>query len=173
MLRPVRNFKLAQALPRMLADFINVHLCMMGALATPVFYLALRDENDKATTRLTEAMAYYSSSFLLISLLFPLVFLLNGFYTHSRGYVRRYKNLVILRGVGISILLFLAANFMLLPRKLVPRSVILVFCCLAMLSLALSRVVKAVLEARFEIRPKNGGGGFALDGVVPGLCCRP
>ncbi len=166
MWRPVRNFKPWQALPRMLADFINVHLCMMGALATPVFYLALRDENDKATTRLTEAMAYYSSSFLLISLLFPLVFLLNGFYTHSRGYVGRYKNLVILRGVGISILLFLAANFMLLPRKLVPRSVLLVFCCLAMLSLALSRVVKAVLEARFEIRPKNGGGDSASEGLV-------
>src|ERR1700694_3038262 len=90
MLRPVRNFKPAQALPRMLADFINVHLCMMGALATPLFYLALQHQNDRATTRLSEAMAYYSSSFVLLSPLFPLVFLLNGFYTNSRGYIGRY-----------------------------------------------------------------------------------
>ncbi len=133
---PVRNFEPWQALPRLLADFINVHLCMIGALATPVLYLALRHQNDSATTRLTEAMAYYSWSFMLLSLLFPLVFLLNGFYTHSRGYIGRYKKLVILRGVGISMLLFLAANFILFRRTLVPRSVLLVFSGLAMMSLA-------------------------------------
>src|SRR5258708_31855679 len=82
---PVRNFKPWQALPPMLADFINVHVCMMGALATPVLYLALQHQNDRATTRLAEAMAYYSSSFLLLSLLLPLAFLLNGFYPCSSG----------------------------------------------------------------------------------------
>ncbi len=156
MLRPVRNFKLAQALPRMLADFINVHLCMMGALATPVFYLAaLRHENDTAATRLADAMAYYSSSFMVLSLLFPLVFLLNGFYTHSRGYVGRYKKFVILRGVCLSVLLFLAANFIFFRRTMVPRSVLLVFCGMAMLSLGLSRLVKGALSEQFEIRPKR------------------
>ena len=163
---PVRNFKPWQALPRMLADFINVHLCMMGALATPVFYLALQHQNDRATTRLAEAMAYYSSSFVLLSLLFPLVFLLNGFYTHSRGYIGRYKKLVVLRGVGVSVLLFLAANFILFRRTLVPRSVLLVFSGLAMLSLALSRLVKAQLLDRFEIRPKNGKGDSPSERLV-------
>jgi nucleoside-diphosphate-sugar epimerase len=153
---PVSNFKSSQALPRMLADFINVHVCMMAALATPVFYFALRHQNDKATTRLTEAMAYYSFSFVLLSLLFPLVFLLNGFYTHSRGYIGRHKKLVILRGVGLSVLLFLAANFILFRSTLVPRSVLLVFSGLALLSLALSRLAKGALSDRFEIRPKNG-----------------
>src|SRR5260221_4207558 len=148
MWRPVRSFNPWQALPRMLTDFINVHLCMMGALATPVFYLALQHQNDRATTRLAEAMAYYSSSFVLLSLLFPLVFLLNGFYTHSRGYIGRYKKLVILRGVGVSMLLFLAANFILFRRTLVPRSVLLVFSGLAMLSLALFRLVKGALSDR-------------------------
>jgi nucleoside-diphosphate-sugar epimerase len=156
MLRPVRNFKPAQALPRMLADFINVHLCMMGALATPVFYLAaLRHENARAATRLADAMAYYSSSFMVLSLLFPLVFLLNGFYTHSRGYVGRYKKFVILRGVCLSVLLFLAANFIFFRRTMVPRSVLLVFCGMAMFSLGLSRLVKGALSDQFEIRPKG------------------
>src|SRR5258706_970467 len=152
---PVRNFEPWQALPRLLADFINVHLCMIGALATPVLYLALRHQNDSATTRLTEAMAYYSWSFMLLSLLFPLVFLLNGFYTHSRGYIGRYKKLVILRGVCLSVLLFLAANFIFFRRTMVPRSVLLVFCGMAMLSLGLSRLVKGALSEQFEIRPKG------------------
>jgi nucleoside-diphosphate-sugar epimerase len=155
MRRPVRNFKLAQALPRMLADFINVHFCMMGALTIPVFYLAVRNEHDGAATRLAEAMAYYSSSFVLLSLLFPLVFLLNGFYTHSRGYVGRYKKFVILRGVCLSVLVFLAANFLFFRRTMVPRSVLLVFCTLAMLSLGLSRLIKGALSDQFEIRPKG------------------
>jgi nucleoside-diphosphate-sugar epimerase len=166
MWQSVRNFKPWQALPRMLADFINVHLCMMGALATPLFYLALQHQNDRATTRLAEAMAYYSSSFVLLSPLFPLVFLLNGFYTNSRGYIGRYKKLVILRGVSVSMLLFLAANFIFFRRTLVPRSVLLVFCGLAMLSLALSRLVKGALSDRFEIRPKNGKGDSPSERLV-------
>ncbi len=156
MWRPGRNLTLSQALPRMSADFINVHICMIGALAAPVLYLALEGQHQVATIRLAQAMVYYSYSFVLLSLCFPLVFFMNGFYTRSRGYVGKYKKLVILRGTGISILVFLAANFVFLRRSLVPRSVLLVFCGLAMLSLTLSRLIKAELLDRFEIKPRNG-----------------
>lgn len=166
MWRPVLNLKPSQAFPRMAADFINVHVCMIGALATPVLYFALEDQHEEATSRLIGAIAYYSSSFVLLSLVFPLVFLLNGFYTRSRGYIGRYKNLVILRGVGISILVFLAANFMLWRRSLVPRSVLLLFCGLAMLSVALSRIIKATLSDRFEIKPRNGKGDSPAPDLV-------
>src|SRR6266704_3594462 len=166
MWRAVHNLEPSQALPRMVADFINVHVCMVGALATPVLYLALEGQHHKAAVRISEAMTYYTSSFVLLSLLFPLVFLLNGFYTRSRGYIGRYKKLVILRGVGVSILIFLAANFIFLRSSLVPRSVLLVFCGLAMLSLALSRIVKATLSERWEIRPKNFGGDLASNNLV-------
>jgi len=140
----------------MAADFINVQVCMIGALATPVIYLALKGQHDEATNRLVTAVTYYHASFVLLSLSFPFVFLLNGFYTRSRGYVGEYKNLVILRGAGISTLVFLGANFMFLRRSLVPRSVLLVFCGLAMSSLTLSRIIKAQLSDRFEIKPRNG-----------------
>jgi nucleoside-diphosphate-sugar epimerase len=139
---------------------------MMSALATPVFYLVLRNQNDVATVRLAQAITYYPSSFVLLSLLFPLVFLLNGFYAHSRTYIGQYKTLVILRGVGLSMLLFLGANFILFRSALVPRSVLLVFSGLAMLSLTLSRIVKAALSDRFEIRPKNAPSGQPSDGLV-------
>jgi len=143
-------------LPRVAADFINVQVCMVGALAIPVIYLALKSQHEMAAIRLAVAMTYYYSSFVPLSFLFPFVFLLNGFYTKSRGYVGKYKNRVILRGTGLSTLIFLAANFMFLRRSLVPRSVLLVFCALAVLSLTLSRLIKAELLARFEIKPRTG-----------------
>jgi nucleoside-diphosphate-sugar epimerase len=166
MWRPVRNLKPSQALPRMAADFINLHVCMAAALATPVLYFAIEGQSQIAAIRIAEAVTYYTSSFVLLSLLFPLVFLLNGFYTRSRGYVGRYKKLVILRGVGLGILVFLAANFIFLRRSLVPRSVLLVFCGLAMLSLALSRMAKATLSDRFEIRLKQVSGDSPSENLV-------
>ena len=68
MWRPGRNLTLSQALPRMSADFINVHICMIGALAAPVLYLALEGQHEVAAIRLAEAMVYYSYSFVLLSL---------------------------------------------------------------------------------------------------------
>jgi nucleoside-diphosphate-sugar epimerase len=155
MWRAVHNLKPSQALPRMATDFINVHVCMAAALAVPILYLSLEGQHQLAAIRIAQAVSYYTSSFLVLSLLFPLVFLLNGFYTRSRAYIGRYKKLVILRGVGVSILIFLAANFFFLPGSLVPRSVLIVFCGLAMLSLAFSRIVKDTLSEQFEIRPKK------------------
>jgi len=155
MWRPLRNLRPSLALPRLAADFINVHVCMVGALAAPVFYLALRGRHEIAAIRMAQAMTYYYSSFVLLSFFFPLVFFLNGFYTRSRGYAGRYKKLVILRGTGIGALVFLGANFMFLRASLVPRSVLLVFCALAMLSLILSRSAKAKLLDRFEITPRS------------------
>jgi nucleoside-diphosphate-sugar epimerase len=63
-------------------------------------------------------------------------------------------------------LLFLATNFVFFRRTLVPRSALLVFSCLAMLSLALSRIVKAELSDRFEIRPKHCTAAVASNSLV-------
>jgi nucleoside-diphosphate-sugar epimerase len=166
MFQPVRNFKLSQALPRVLADFLNVHFCMITALGAPTAILLLRSDINGATAHLHEAIVYYSSRFALLSLLFPLAFLLNGFYTHSLGYVGRYKVLVILRGAGFGILLFLAAHFIFFRRMPVPRSALPLFCGLAMMSLAVPRIAKAALLDSFEIKPKNGKGESHSDGVV-------
>src|SRR5271169_3350154 len=91
MLTSVRNFRTSQALPRMLADFALVQVCMIVALGIPVLFLLTRGQSAAATLRLEEALAYYVPYFLCTSLVFPLVFLLNGFYTRSRAYAGRYK----------------------------------------------------------------------------------
>jgi hypothetical protein len=107
---PVRNFKPSQAFPRMLADFAIVQVCMIVSLGIPVLYLLSRGQSVSATARLEEALAYYLPFFLFLSLVFPLMFMLNGFYTRSRSYNGRYKMVVVMRGAGLGILTFLAVN---------------------------------------------------------------
>ncbi len=121
MLTSVRNFRTSQALPRMLADFALVQVCMILALAIPVLFLLTRGQSAAATSRLEEALAYYVPYFLCTSLVFPLVFLLNGFYTRSRAYTGRYKMVVVMRGAGLGILSLLAVNYLFFRQNLVPR----------------------------------------------------
>jgi hypothetical protein len=72
MLTSVRNFKTSQALPRMLADFALVQVCMIMALGIPVVFLLSRGDSTAATARLEEALSYYVPYFLCISVVFPL-----------------------------------------------------------------------------------------------------
>jgi nucleoside-diphosphate-sugar epimerase len=153
-LSPLRSFKASQAVPRMLADFVNVHVCMVVALAMPVLSLMLTEQGMEAGERLRLAIRYYSHNFVWLALLFPAVFLMNGFYTRSRAYAGRYKYLVILRGVGLGILLLIATNFLFFQQRLPPRSATVMFYVLTMASLVISRMVKTTILDRFEIKPK-------------------
>jgi nucleoside-diphosphate-sugar epimerase len=158
MLTSVRNFRTSQALPRMLADFALVQVCMILALAIPVLFLLSRGQSAAATSRLEEALAYYVPYFLCTSLVFPLVFLLNGFYTRSRAYTGRYKMVVVMRGAGLGILSLLAVNYLFFRQNLVPRLALLFFAVLTILVLALTRLAKAMVTDRYEIRPKDSNG---------------
>jgi nucleoside-diphosphate-sugar epimerase len=164
MLTSVRNFKTSQALPRMLADFAIVQVSMIVALAIPVLFLLSRGQSAAATTRLEEALAYYVPDFLLLSLVFPMVFLLNGFYTRSRAYSGRYKTIVVMRGAGLGILTMLAVNYLFFRADLVPRLAMLFFAVLAISALTLTRFAKALVTERYEIRARDGNG--ASDGTV-------
>ena len=139
----------------MLADFISVQVCMIAALALPVVSLMLTEHAVEAADRLQLASRYYSHNFVWLSLLFPPVFLANGFYTRSRGYAGRYKYLVILRGVGLGMLLLIAANFLVLQQEWPARSSAVLFCVFTMASLVASRCIKTSILDRFEIKPKR------------------
>ena len=152
---PLRSLKVKEGLPRVFVDFGLVQLSMIIALAVCVFYHAAVGQIAQASTVIQIVRRYYFHDFWALSLVFPLVFLLNGFYTRSRSYTSRYKALVVLRGVGLSILVFLAANYLLFREALAPRSVTLVFCCLVMFSLTAVRYGKAVIQSHFEIRPRT------------------
>jgi len=144
-----------EALPRMVADFIIVHMSMIGALAISVVYRTARGNPGGASDLISNFAHYYVAFFWLLSPVFPLVLLLNGFYTHTRSYTGRHKTRVILRGVVMGIIVFFGVNVILFGSSTVGRSVAVPFVVLAGIGLASARLLKASFERHFDVRPKN------------------
>jgi nucleoside-diphosphate-sugar epimerase len=162
---PYSDLKPSQALPRIVVDFINVHVCMAGALALSVLYPTALNHSRGAIFGASEAIHYYTSDFLLLSLLFPAVFLVEGFYTRSQEQPRLYRTLMVVKGVALSLLLFIAINFLFFGTALAPGSAAL-FGTLTMFGVVLSRMAKAALLDRVEIKPKKYAGSPHPDGKV-------
>jgi nucleoside-diphosphate-sugar epimerase len=139
----------------MAVDYLIVHLSMVVALAVSVVYQTGIGNTASAHAVVSGFRQYYTTFFWVLSPIFPLVFLLNGFYTHSRAYVGRYKALVILRGVLVAAMVFFVANFLLFAGQSVPRSVALPFMVLAATGAALVRILKDILEKRYFVKAKS------------------
>ena len=155
MLRSLRNFRWREATPRIAADFLIVHLSMVAAMALSVVYQTGSGNAVAAHAIVSGFLRYYTAFFWVLSPIFPLVFLLNGFYTHSRTYVGRYKVFVILRGVIVAAMVFFAANFLLFGDEKVGRSVALPFVVLAAQGAAWVRIFKDFLEKRYFLKSKS------------------
>ena len=152
----MNSLKWREAAPRILADFIIVHLSMIAALGASVVYRTALGNGGGAAALTAGFAHYYTAFFGVLSPVFPVVFTLNGFYTHTRAYVGRHKTWVILRGVAVAILVFFGANIMFFGHSEVGRSVALPFAVLAGTGLSAARLTKAFIERRFDIKPKNG-----------------
>jgi nucleoside-diphosphate-sugar epimerase len=146
----------------MAADFLIVHLSMIAALAMSVVYQTGQGNSKVAHALVTGFLQYYMHYFCLLSAIFPLVFLLNGFYTHSRAYLGPYKTWVILRGAVIAAMAFFGVNFVLFGNERVPRSVVVPFIILAAAGASAVRILKDVVEKRYLARPKTA------DALAPG-----
>jgi nucleoside-diphosphate-sugar epimerase len=150
------KFKWKEVLPRIFADSAIVHLSMIGALAVSVVYQTALGNGLRAQNLITEFAHYYTVFFWLLSPVFPVVFLANGFYTHGRGYVGKRKMWVIGRGVALGVMTFFCLHVLLFGQAAVGRSVVLPFLVLAGVGLALARLLKASFERYYDIKPKNG-----------------
>ncbi|PYT21782.1 MAG: NAD-dependent dehydratase [Acidobacteria bacterium] len=155
MIQSLQSLKSREALPRIIADFLIVHLSMISALAVSVIYQTARGHGPDAQQITSQFSQYYVSFFWLLSPIFPIVFLLNGFYTHSRAYVGKYKILVIFRGVAVAVMLFFAANFLLFGSAQVGRSVAVPFAAWAALGLCSARLLKAWFQRHYDVKPRN------------------
>ncbi len=155
MLRSLRSINWREATPRMASDFLIVHFSMIAALSVSVAYQTGMGNDVTAHAIVSGFLQYYTVFFWMLSPIFPVVFLFNGFYTHSRAYRGRYKILVILRGVVLGALLFFAANFLLFGDERVGRSVALPFVVLAATGAAAVRIGKDLLERHYLLKPKT------------------
>jgi nucleoside-diphosphate-sugar epimerase len=139
----------------MIADFLIVHLSMIASLAMSVVYQTGAGNGVEAHAIVSGFLQYYKAFFWVLSPIFPLVFLLNGFYTHSRAYVGRYKALVIFRGVVVAAMVFFASHFLLFGNGRVGRSVALPFMVLTTAGAASVRMLKDFLEKRYFVKSKT------------------
>ena len=156
MLRSLRNYRWREIILRMIADFLTVHFSMISALAISVVYQTAVG-NNIAAYRIVTGFLHYWAFFWILSPIFPLVFLLNGFYTHSRAYVGRYKAFTILRGVTLAAIIFFAANFLFYGNEKVGRSVALPFMVIAAVGVAVVRILKDFIEKRHHVKPEAAG----------------
>jgi nucleoside-diphosphate-sugar epimerase len=147
-----RSLSWQEAVPRVIADFLVIHISMIGALAVSVIYQMATDTPGGAQRLIADFEHYYARFFWLLSPIFPATFAVLGFYTHTRSYSGKRKNRAIIQGVGLGALLFLGANSM-VKDSIVGRSVALPFVALACAGLCFSRFVKNYFANRFEVRP--------------------
>jgi nucleoside-diphosphate-sugar epimerase len=160
------NFRWREAVPRMLADFAIVHISMIAALTVSVVYQAGVGNGTAAQALVSGFSRYYTAFFWLLSPIFPLVYLLNGFYTGSGGYSGRHRTLVILRGVTLAAGTYFAANYLVSGSEMVGRSVALPFAVFAAAGATAARLVKSYVQDRYLFRSKEGSAARLPDRVL-------
>jgi nucleoside-diphosphate-sugar epimerase len=142
MAKPLKIIKWREVVPRVLVDFALIHGAMLLAILISLDYQSKMGGGSNQAM-LEAFRRYYFSTFLPLSPLFPLVFFLNGIYTHVRSYVEGAKLRRFVSVVLVSCAVSIGASFLFLPtQNPVGRSVALPFACLAMAGLIGARVIK-------------------------------
>jgi nucleoside-diphosphate-sugar epimerase len=127
MIGHLRDFKIREALPRMLADLAIVQMAtILSLMSTFVYYIFFNQEQILSRSFFIETLRErYLDQFPILSTVFPLVFVLTGVYTRTRGYSTRYKWPKLFRGCAMASLLYIAASLLLTRDVLLPRSSLL------------------------------------------------
>jgi nucleoside-diphosphate-sugar epimerase len=151
----MKDLNWKDALPRVVVDFLIVQASMVGALLISVTYRTSLGHGTEARILIDSFAEQYTAFFWLLSPIFPVTFLLNGFYTRTRGYAGKRKVWAILRGVAMAVLIFLGANVLLFGGASLGRSAVIPFMVLAGVGLASVRLIKGFLEQYFDVKPKS------------------
>src|SRR5262249_19751875 len=162
-----RQIKFWDVAPRIVTDYGIIHVAMLSAFGLSTVYQMQGFVNFSSGEVANAFRQYYSSWFILLSPLFPIIFFLNGLYTHARYYPKWKKLKRFVRAVLLSLAVFISANYLLLPAKNpVGRSVAFLFVPLALLGLVVIRAAKEWLigeeRAEQKIRAKASERGPLL-----------
>src|SRR5712671_3864426 len=113
--REVLSLPWREAILRVVADLVLTNGSMLGAAVIwAVFKPAFFSENPGAIRLITSGKTSLLTYVLLWSVLSITIFHFHGFYTRTRGYVDRYKALVIGRAVSLVIAVFIVIDHFLL-----------------------------------------------------------
>jgi nucleoside-diphosphate-sugar epimerase len=133
----------------MLADLVIVQLAaILSLLSTFVYYIFFNSEEILSRSFFIETLhGKFLNQFPLLAAVFPVVFLLSGVYTRTRGYSTRYKWPTLFRGCALASLLYVAVSLLMTRDDLLPRSSLLVLPLLVTAGVIGVRWLKSKLES--------------------------
>jgi nucleoside-diphosphate-sugar epimerase len=155
-----KRIQLWDVAPRIFADYAIIHCAMLLAFAISAIYQARGETLSYPLDVTGNFRQYYLRWFLILSLLFPAIFYLNGIYTHVRFYAAWRKLYRVVLAVLMALAAFITANFFLVQAKNpLGRTAALVFVPLAILGLVGIRVAKEWLVGEGRAERETGATG--------------
>lgn len=125
----IPNLRSREVIARMLADFSVVHAAAITSLMGVLVWRLTAEPGIDGAQLAGALKRIYLTRFAPLSLIFPVVFTLSGFYSYARSYTTAYKWRAVGSGSVAATLIYLFADFLITRADMIPRSSTVMFLC--------------------------------------------